>query len=506
MAISLDRAKELGTIAQEHAEYTANIDTWTMLHDSYHGTGGFEDGTYLDKYEKEDEAKYISRKKLSYYPNYTAAIVDTYVGHIYKKSPDRRTINDILDSFHRSTNLRGDASIDVLMSQAFITAIVIGHCFVVVDTPNVEVTTKLEERLANKKAYAYVVHPKNVLDWAIDEYGILQWIKIKETALTNTEDVFEEHEERTRYKIWTIDEWSLIEEDEGDLTVIDSGSHGLGKVPVVPVHYKKADGHTILGISGIKDVSSLSKRLFNLLSELDDLLRQQTFAILTFPGDPGEIRLDTDLAVTFDPESKHAPAFIAPPSSTTDSYEKRIKQTVEEIYRLAKLNHTGIENHNAVKSGASLQIEFEKTEAMLQKVAINLTNAEYFIHELVLLWNGVSVDNIKTEVTIEYPDQFGLVDVGAVLEQAYNTIAIQVPSDTFRKHYYRKMSNLLLPEIDNNIKRIIESEIEASEEVVNEVQTDEKPIDGSTFIGTNASLDSATTPEPDTSSETNEEV
>jgi hypothetical protein len=459
-------------LTQQHAEYSANNEHWQMLIDGYYGTGKFapalsdSDDSYIDQYDNEDEAKYNRRKALAYYPNYQNSVVDTYLGHLFKKQPDRRTNNNaILDQFITKTNMRGDVNLSQLMRNAMAIAFNIGFSYILVDMPNIETISKADEIEKGKRAYAYVVSPLDVLDWDLDEHNNFNWVKIKESGIAESNDPFGTHKAITKYRIWTRTEWYLWEADgESDPILIGDGDHNLGVVPLVPVYYEKLNGNTILGNSGIKDIAQMNKRLFNLLSEKDDLLRQQTFSILIYPSNSVDgLKLDTDRVLGYDPSSANKPEFIAPAASTIESYHNDIKLIIDEMFRLARLDHTGIEKHSIARSGISLQLEFEKTEQVLKSLAINLQTAERFVLELVAKWNGM---DLPEDIEIEYSQSFGLQDIGVVLENTRDALLLGIESDTYDKKIQEKIVNILLPELNTEDKIKIFRELQESSKKV----------------------------------------
>ena len=62
----------------------------TLLRDAYHGTGGFETGSYLVQYPVENATKFLRRQQISYYLNYLRPIVDSHVTPIFRRASMRR--------------------------------------------------------------------------------------------------------------------------------------------------------------------------------------------------------------------------------------------------------------------------------------------------------------------------------------------------------------------------------------------------------------------------------
>jgi len=79
-----------------------------FLMDAYTGKGGYLDGTYLIRHPRESDEKFNKRKKLAVYPNYVRKVVDSYLSHLFKKSPVRsietQEYQDFLSSRKKTIN------------------------------------------------------------------------------------------------------------------------------------------------------------------------------------------------------------------------------------------------------------------------------------------------------------------------------------------------------------------------------------------------------------------
>jgi hypothetical protein len=457
---------ELDIIQQTHPEYTDKIDNLTFLQAAYFGTGGFADGTYIVKYTNESTDKYDERKDIAYYPNYVKSIVNTYGGHLYKQEPVRdEKGNEILETFISKTNLKGNKNMDSIMKDAFQLSMALGYCYVFVDSPDTLVETAASEKELDIRPYAYIISPISVTNWGLDNKGNFEWILIKETYVENQETPFQDNPDTIeRYRYWDKKEWAVYDILESEVVLIASNTHTLGRIPIVPVYFEEIPGE-IVGVSGVEEIARLNKRLYNLLSELDDILRKQTFAILTYQGNlPDELGLDTDRAMTYDQER---PAFIAPPSVATDAYRQTIDAITGEIFRIAKLDHQGVTATTKDKSGIALIVEFEKTEEALQSGAKQMKQVEYNIYELVLLWAGKAVKDIKDEITVEYADSYGIKDYSTLIDAVSEAIMLNIPSDTFYKELYKKTTSVLLPDASIDTRKKINKEIDEAQSVVN---------------------------------------
>jgi hypothetical protein len=432
-----------------HDEYINNMNNWEFLKNAYFGAGGFADSGYIEKYEKESQQKYANRKKNAYYLNYCATVIDTYNAHLFKKPVVRKSENLDYNRFIQDVN-GTHKDISALMKEAFLYAQIFGYSFIVVDKPDVETLTELEELELKAYPYAYILPPQSVIDWSIDSRGEFNWVKVVEEEPLNANNFLHPNDKQTFYRIWTKDQFFLFNSKE---ELIKRGEHGLGAVPFILLQNKKGLLGSIIGKSEINDIAKINKRLYNLCSELDDLLRSQTFATLTYPAldakDLSDVEIGTDRILTYDPSSKFAPAFISPSSDATKAYETRINALIEEIYRLARLNYKG----GVSQSGVALSFAFEKTNQALSDKALNVQEAELKVAKIVCKWQ-----ESEFEGEIQYPLDFSLADIEGDLKMALDVISLDL-SDRFNKEYKKSMTRKLLPKLPEAVKIEIDNEI-----------------------------------------------
>jgi len=72
------------------------INLWTFANNAYKGSGGFSDGSYIDRYPRESDEKYKNRKEIAHYINLFAPKVNRYIGYIFKSTPMRSSNNTLI--------------------------------------------------------------------------------------------------------------------------------------------------------------------------------------------------------------------------------------------------------------------------------------------------------------------------------------------------------------------------------------------------------------------------
>ena len=418
-----------------HDEYISNMNLWEFLKNAYFGVGGFLDGGYIEKYEKESQQKYLNRKKNAYYLNYCATVIDTYNAHLFKQPIIRKSENRYYNRF--TENVNGEhQDINTLMREAFLYAQIFGYSFIAIDKPDIKVETMLEEIEQNALPYAYILPPYSVIDWSVNAKMELNWVKVAEQKPEDVDNFLRPNDNRVFYRVWTKNEHYLFNDKE---ELVKRGEHGLGIVPFILLQNKKGPLGSIVGRSEIHDIVRINKRLYNLCSELDDLLRSQTFATLTYPAldakDLSDVELGTDRILTYDPSSSFSPSFISPSIDATRAYETRINALIEEIYRLARLNYSG----GVSLSGVALAFTFDKTNQALCDKALNLQDAERKIAKIVCKWQESEFDG-----EIQYPLDYSVSDIEKELKSALDAISLNL-SDRFNKEYKKSTARKLLP-------------------------------------------------------------
>jgi len=163
-------------------------------------------------------------------------------------------------------------------------------------------------------------------------------------------------------------------------------------------------------------IADLSKRLFNLDSEMDEILRSQTFSLLTMqvPENSTEAQKlaaaqtvgqtigTSNLMV----HSGSTPAFIAPDSGPADTYLKRIDKIREQIGEIG-LNVATI---NQQESGVAMQMRFASINAELSSFSGRMEDLERRAWELSRQWLGMT-----QAPDTQWPRDFNLADVESEL-------------------------------------------------------------------------------------------
>lgn len=389
-------------LKRAHAGYRLMTqDEYQRLRDAYYGTGGFLDGSYIEKFTREHDAKIRMRRAIAYYLNYLAPVVNSHVGPVFSKTTSRDwgSGDELLAAFIEDTDRCGTPMAQFMKSAA-LTAKLFGTVYIVVDnvTDDEQRVRKSDALSARAFPYAYLVHPKDVINIECSRFGELTRFRYY--------DGYDERDSQLTRE-WTRESWAL----EGASSGPQSGDNPLGRIPVIALHSRRA-----VRMEGVSDgwlpqpseflsIMKANTRIFNLCSELDEILRNQAFSIFLYPAkDPGELTVGTDSAIGFDGENvKFAPHFVTPSPDGANLIMQQTDRLIKEIYRMAMLTHTtGVQESS---SGIAKAWDFEKTNQALADFAMNLQEAECRIVDLFGAWTQAEIDYI-----CRYPRDFSIMD------------------------------------------------------------------------------------------------
>ena len=422
------------------------------LTDAYTGMGGYGDGSYLVAHTRETAPHFKRRQQIAIYLNFTKLVTNDYLSYLFLQPATRTGGGDAWAALQADADGAGSA-LPYVMAQHTRQAMIHGTIYLVVDRPEGEALTQADAALL--RPYVVARKPESVAAAEVDDAGALLWIVFSEP------DARDGHAGETVYRRWTREGWVLSEQADGT-EVIRTGEHGLGRVPVVPLHTSQPMEANQLRVQPwIWDVAQVNKDLFNMHSEKRDLLRSSTFSILTLPVTDrqqrealGKLTISTENALVFDPTGGGRPAYVAPPPDPIELYQSEIDRSVEQIYKLAALEFVG----GVQESGIALAYKFQRANRSLAMLASMIEQAELDVARLVADWMGEDFD--AEDGVIQYPREFDLRDLQATLTNNMAALSMQV-SPAFTRAILKKTARDALPGGDVDLMTRIEAEIDA---------------------------------------------
>lgn len=494
-----------------HPLYTTYRPIWQKLLDVFEGAGGFlaESKPYLIAHPREyldhsipeyaddgqtvtgyslnlspssPSPKLLERRKLARYENIAETLVGQLRAALFRVSPVR-TFSEAspapaigkrpIEQFHDDADGLG-TKWDELLRQAWCPAAVFGHVFIYLDDA--------PEDDARTVPVARLYTPLDVPDWLMNERGRLTQIKFLEagpresfkTPVTNAA-------RNVRVRVVTDEGWS-IQTPGGQ--VIDAGVHSFGRLPVVVLYAKRRAITPFIGKSVLGDPMNFID-LYNLVSEVRELLRKQTFSILNVPvGVDGSIDREQGLIgrqsgtgnILF---TTQAANYISAEGSNVEVYHAHIDRLIRTIYRLAVLPWES--DSRDAESSDSRRIKREDLNQVLAGFSDELRRVDDAVADLVYhavygpqAWQSWRK---RDGLNQRWPDSFEVTPLEELLKQFTDAIRLEL-GETATKEAKKRAVRAALPDLTPEMLAVIDDEVDKSE-VVTEAERRQQQMDAS---------------------------
>ncbi len=469
----------------QHPVYVTYLPIWRKLAHVREGAGGFLDGTYLIAHPREwvdhtatvpvtPTKKLKARRTLACYENFAATIIEAKKSALFREQPTRRVGDDAekdrepapLEEWWQDVDGCG-THMDDFVWLAWDAAATFGHVYIYMDREAPEAEEGYEPTAADAaRPYLRIYTPLDVPDWLEDDRGELQAVKFLEPVPRTSLDVSTQHAD---YQVRIVDreKWTVYDK-KGKAS--KSGPHGMGALPVVRLYAQRRPLTPGVGQSILHD-PQLFIDLYNLLSELRELLRNQTFSILNVPLGTGPDAMTVQTAkellgastgtedVLF---SGAAAGFISADAANVASYQTEIDRRLRHIYRLAAIQWES-DSKDAEAEG-SMELKREDMNQRLSAYADELEKAEYAVNRLWYRAMYGGDDGIvkyeADEVIVNYPNNFDVTPFKVVLEQAQAAMSLGMPSE-FLKEMRKRLVTKFLPDLAPSAVEKMEAAIDA---------------------------------------------
>lgn len=490
---------------QPHPAYITYQPIWQQLLDVYEGAGGFLDANkpylyahpreWLDhSYRDADTGKWVTnpspslaspklkaRRKLARYENIAATLIDQLKAALFRRSaarsfaePDRIPDDHPLVAFWGNADGLG-RSIAHLMPDYWTGAAVFGHLPLVLDRAG---ETDADATVADMppvilRAYT----PLDMIDWLTDDLGGLVAVRLLEAV---RRDRFEDVAGAVTAQVRTLDgeSWTLTQIEKlgtpgrglrpAKGITDETGAHGFGALPVVMLYARRRALMPTIGRSVLGD-PALYLDLYNLTSEVRELLRNQTFALLNVPlGTDGSMERESALIgetagtanVIF---SSQPIAYVSPEGTNVQVYHEHIDRLVRLIYRLAVVGWES--DSRDAEAADSRRLKKEDLHQMLAGYAAECEACEIALARLVYRAHYGDRWEQQWEADqpiVAYPDEFDVSGLLEDLEAATQGLALEL-GETASRELKKRVVPKLLPGLPPSVMQTIEREISAAE-------------------------------------------
>ena len=400
----------------------------TVTHDVY-GKAADVGTSYLVKYPRESDEKFARRNEIAFYSSPLAKVTSRFISHISSKPVQRDINNDLLKNIYLDADGKGN-DIDVFWQGFMVDAKARGSMLLLIDMPKV-LPDNMQSQLSERASpYWTPILPELLTDWSIGDDG-----RFNVAAFSGA---YKDDSGEEQPCTWRFDRetWACVGEDD---KIIDEGDHGLGECPLL-IYTESGDFPSFGAFSPIAD---LSKRLYNLDSELDEILRSQTFSLLTMQvpeNSADEQRLEAAKTVgetistnNLMMHSGSTPAFIAPADGPATVYQERIK----DIRGL--INDIGLEvaSPEQRESGIAMQMRFQAVNAELGRFSARMEGLERRAWELSAKWlqmdeipetawpRDFNIANPEQELSLLRDMQETAMSPEVIIEQQKRIVSVQ---------------------------------------------------------------------------------
>lgn len=483
--------KNSGSAKLVHPTYSAWKETWIQSRDIYEGAGGFLDPArpylmphpreWLDHSVKKKDAagneigwqpnpnpvvpapKLVVRRKLARYENLAAAIIEPVSGALFATPPTRgfadQVRNDKVAAFWKDCDGKRTA-MDAFMPDSWIVGATFGHAILVMEKSAETPATAADVALPRLCRYT----PLDMIDWLTDAEGQLIGVKLLECAPRGTFAQKPLTDKDLRVRVITETAWTLYDHSGRQL---ETAEHGFGRLPVSILYGRRRLLEPVIGKSVIGD-PQLHIDSYNLTSEVRELLRNQTFALLNVPiGNEGSVEREQGQIgkqsgtsnVLF---STNPASFISPEASNVQAYHEHLDRLARTIYRLASAPWES-DSRDAESTG-SMQLKRQDQQNTLVKYASEVQRVELDILDLLyraLYGPDQAAKQMEADgVRVSYNTTFEVPDIEEVVKRTGELIGLDI-GETATKEAKKRAVVAALPNLSKEMQETIGEEIDA---------------------------------------------
>jgi hypothetical protein len=381
--------------------------------------------TYLVKYPRESDAKFARRNELAFYASPLGQAASRFTGYLSTREPVRDLPHQLYKAVADDADGKGNA-LDQFWLQFMVEAKARGSMLLLIDMPAINAGNQAQQLALRAAPIWTPIAPEVLTDYQIGDDGRFVFAEFSGTytAPDSSEAVA---------CTWRFDRAAWRATDKAK-RVLAEGEHPLGACPLLIF----TEGGDFPHFGPFAAIADMSKRLFNLDSELDEILRSQTFSLLTMqvPDDSSSQQKLDAAAVAGQTigtnnllvHSGSTPAFIAPPDGPAKVYLDRIAGLQARIDDIA-LN---VATPSARESGIALQLRFQAINAELSRFASRMEDLEANAWELSRRWLGMTA-----APTVQWPRDFNLLDVLQELQVLAEMRATAMPEPVIAQQMRR---------------------------------------------------------------------
>lgn len=386
----------------------------------------------LARYQRETQDKYARRNQVAFYASPLARAVSRFMGYLASKTPVRDTRQEIYQRMADDINGKGD-TIDVFLGAVGAHFKARGSVLLLVDMPR-ELPGTRADQLAERRLPTWTfVLPETLTDYALGDDGKFRFAEFEGTWTEGDQEV---------PCIWHFDTrewWAKTQDKKGEK--LGGAAHPLGECPLII----GIEGDSFPHFGPFAAIADIARRLFNAESELDEILRGQTFSVLTMQTPDtatpeqkltaAKVAGETVGTQNMLVHTGSTPQFIAPPSGPAEIYLKRIDKLERKIDDIALIPQESAQR----ESGDALRSRFQALNGELARFAGRMEDLERRAWALSQKWLRLTQAPITkwprdynvADIAVELETLKGMRDAGmpreVIVEQQKRIVAVQFP-------------------------------------------------------------------------------
>lgn len=455
--------EENNKVDSPNIEYLRMSERWGLIHALMGGTKAMREGRtkWLSQEPRESSEAYNNRLNRSYLYNSFRDTIEKLVSKPFSRPVlclgDK---SDQTDEWIQNMDMNG-RNLTQFARDVFTAGVTYGCSHILVDFPSFSPTATLaDEREAGVRPLFIHVNPTQVLGWRTETESngkqVLTQVRIHERK-TEPDGPFGD-KEVDYIRVYTTTSWELWRKDESsdeeDYTLIDSGEHSFGGIPIV-TYYVSRTG-TMTASPPMDDLAWLNLAHWQSMSDQRNILRFARVGVLFAAGFSEE---EMEEGLTIGPNqlirSTNADAKVSYVEHNGNAIESGQHDLDKLEERMKVLGLQPIVQRSGNQTATGRVLDESRTHTSIQAWIRSLENTLRKAFEMAAQWTKTE---LPESFTIDINNDFGLSerigdDIRSLIEMRK---AALLSGDTFLREVKRR--GLLSEVVD------VEAELGAIEE------------------------------------------